>query len=459
MKSHQFYQAINGQGISLTLISIEQYHTFQPDSEAERRTLSALQFGAKIGEIAIIWDKDGSMAKVYLGSGEASDAMALAMGVLKLPPGTYRMTNPVSEHAVSIWALAQYRFDHFQTVLPFPRVLEINPHFMSKVLNKVDAIFLTRDLINLPANILNPEALGVAATELAQLHEAVCQIWVGEELLTHNYPAIHAVGRAAASAPRLIHLAWGDVSHPHVTLVGKGVCFDSGGLDLKNASGMRLMKKDMGGAAHVLGLAKWLMTEQLPIYLQVYIPAVENAVGDQAYRPGDVITMRNGMTVEIDNTDAEGRLVLADALVKACEQPPEILIDFATLTGAARVAVGTEIAAMFSNNDTLAAELQQYGVQCADPIWQLPLYKNYQALFESKIADLLNSSPSPYGGAITAALFLEYFVKSDVNWVHFDIMAWNVSNLPGKPEGGEAMGIVAVGKYLMDQYGSCTSMN
>ena len=330
--------------------------------------------------------------------------------------------------------------------------MAINPQYLPKVVNQADAVFLVRDLINFPPNVLNPEGLGAVATELAETYHAQCQILVGEELLTHNYPAIHAVGRAAASAPRLIHLAWGDASHPHVTLVGKGVCFDSGGLDLKNSPSMRLMKKDMGGAAQVLGLAKWLMSEKLPIYLQVFIPAVENAVSEQSYRPGDVLVMRNGMTVEIDNTDAEGRLVLADALVKACEQPPEILIDFATLTGAARVAVGTEISAMFSNNDALAAEVQSYGVQCSDPIWQLPLFQNYQLLFESKIADIMNSSPSAYAGAIVAALFLQYFVKPEINWLHFDIMAWNIGNQPGKPEGGEAMGVLAVGQYLMDKY-------
>ena len=452
MKSQQFYQPISGNAIPLTLLNIAEYKTFQPCSDSERRTLAVMQFGAKIGEMALIWNEDGALSKVYMGSGEASDVVALATAALKLPPGTYQITNAVSERAVLMWALAQYRFDHFQKVLPLPRVLAINPQYLPKVVNQADAVFLVRDLINFPPNVLNPEGLGAVATELAETYHAQCQILVGEELLTHNYPAIHAVGRAAASAPRLIHLAWGDASHPHVTLVGKGVCFDSGGLDLKNSPSMRLMKKDMGGAAQVLGLAKWLMSEKLPIYLQVFIPAVENAVSEQSYRPGDVLVMRNGMTVEIDNTDAEGRLVLADALVKACEQPPEILIDFATLTGAARVAVGTEISAMFSNNDALAAEVQSYGVQCSDPIWQLPLFQNYQLLFESKIADVMNSSPSAYAGAIVAALFLQYFVKPEINWLHFDIMAWNIGNQPGKPEGGEAMGVLAVGQYLMDKY-------
>lgn len=452
MNSQPFYQPISGHAIPLTLFSTNEYAQTAPFSDTERRTLAVLQFSAKLGEVALIWDEQGELTKVYIGAGEASDATAIAQAVLKLPPGTYQITNAVSEHAVLIWSLAQYRFDHYRNVQSLPRVLAVNPKYVSMVTRKSDAIFLVRDLINMPANVLNPEGLANAASELAETFHAQCQVLCGEELLIHNYPAIHAVGRAAQSEPRLIHLAWGNAAHPHVTLVGKGVCFDSGGLDIKPANFMRLMKKDMGGAAHVLGLAKWLMSEKLPIYLQVFIPAVENAISAQAYRPGDVLLMRNGMSVEIDNTDAEGRLVLADALVKACEQPPEILIDFATLTGAARIAVGTDIAAMFSNNTSLAIEIQNYGVRCSDPVWQLPLFAGYQSMFESKIADVMNSSPSLYAGAIIAALFLQFFVKPEVDWLHFDIMAWNLCSQPGKPEGGEAMGILAVGQYLIDRY-------
>lgn len=452
MNSQPFYQAISGHAIPLTLFSINEYAQFSPHSDAERRTLVVLQFGGKLGEMALIWDEKGELAKVYIGSGEADDAMAIAQVVTKLPPGTYQITNAVSEHAVLLWSLAQYRFDQYQNIQSLPRVLAVNPKYLPTVLRKSDAIFTVRDLINMPPNVLNPEGLAKVACDLAESFRAQCKVLSGEELLIHNYPAVHAVGRAAHSEPHFIHLTWGNPAHPHVTLVGKGVCFDSGGLDLKNAVGMRLMKKDMGGAAHVLGLAKWLMGENLPIYLQVFIPAVENAVSAEAYRPGDVLLMRNGMSVEIDNTDAEGRLILADALAKACEEPPDILIDFATLTGAARIAVGTDIAAMFSNNTSLAMDIQNYGVRCSDPIWQLPLHTGYQPLFESKIADLMNSSASPYAGAIIAALFLQFFVKPEVDWVHFDIMAWNVCSLPGKPEGGEAMGILAVGQYLIERY-------
>lgn len=454
MKAHQFYQVMSdtNHAVPITLLTSTAYAGVTGFSEHEQRMLVGMQFTAKPGEVALLWDKQGHLSKVCIGVGDGTDAAAMAAAVLKLPAGVYHIAHPLSDHAVLLWALAQYQFVQFQKVLPMPRILAVHPESIAAVEAKADAIFTVRDLINMPANILNPETLAGFAEDLAATLQANCQVLVGDDLLIHRYPAIYAVGRAAASAPRLIHLAWGDVAHPHVTLVGKGVCFDSGGLDLKNASGMRLMKKDMGGAAHVLGLAKWMIREELPIYLQVLIPAVENAVGEHAYRPGDVLIMRNGMSVEIENTDAEGRLILADALTKACEHPPELLIDFATLTGAARVAVGTEIAALFSNNDALAAKLQQYGVDCVDPIWQLPLYAGYQSMFESTIADLMNSSTSAYAGATVAALFLQYFVKPDIDWLHFDIMAWNLSNKPGKPEGGEAMGILALGQYLIDRY-------
>lgn len=453
MKSHQFYQAFSKQAISITLFTLEEYNAYSSFSEHERRVLASLQFGAKLGDVALIVNAQGSLDKVYIGAGESSDILAIAYAVMKLPAGSYQLTNTVCERAILAWSLAQYHFDVYQKVASMPRVLEINPKYLPEIIAQTDAVFMVRDLVNMPPNALNPESLAQAVHTLAETHQAQYHVWVGDELLTHNFPAIHAVGRAAASEPRLISLTWGDEAHPRVTLVGKGVCFDSGGLDLKNAVGMRLMKKDMGGAAHVMGLAHWLMTEKLPIRLQVLIPAVENAVSGNAYRPGDVLTMRNGMTVEIDNTDAEGRLVLADALVKACEHNPELIIDFATLTGAARVAVGTEIAAMFSNNDALASEVQEYGIRFLDPVWQLPLFAGYQCLFESRIADVANSSPSPYGGAIVAALFLQYFVQPEIDWLHFDIMAWNVCSRPGKPEGGEAMGLLAVGHYLLERYG------
>lgn len=401
-------------------------------------------FSGKVGEVAYFDEH------VLIGTGKDSIEIALAQAVLKLKPGTYTTNQPVSPRAQLLWSLAQYRFDKFKTVTCSPRVLAVAE--MQSLLNLANAIFLVRDLINTPAQDMDPSGLAEVAKHLAATYQAELNVCVGDDLLTAGYPAIHAVGRAAATAPRLIHLSWGNVQDPKVVLIGKGVCFDSGGLDIKSSGGMRLMKKDMGGAAHVLGLAQWIMETKLPIRLEMMIPAVENAVGPAAYRPGDVLRMRNGMTVEIENTDAEGRLVLADALVKACENKPELIIDFSTLTGAARVAVGTEIAAMFSHDEDLAEGLLTAGQSVVDPIWRLPLFEPYLSMLDSNIADIMNASNSSYAGAITAALFLQCFVDKSIPWAHFDIMAWNVTNKPGKPEGGEAMGLRAVADYLLKRF-------
>jgi len=266
------------------------------------------------------------------------------------------------------------------------------------------------------------------------------------------YPAIFTVGRASYNSPRLIDIQWGDKKAPKLTLVGKGVCFDTGGLNLKPNNGMLLMKKDMGGAAHVLGLAKMIMQANLPVCLRVLIPAVENAISGDSFRPGDIITMRNGKTVEITDTDAEGRLILADALVEACSEKPDLLIDFATLTGAARVAVGTEIAALFTNNDILAKSIASFAQQNNDPIWRMPLYRDYLRLLDSQVADMTNCANTSYGGAITAAVFLQEFLDAEIPWMHFDIMAWNVLPRPGHPVGGEAMGLRAVFEYLRQRF-------
>ena len=392
---------------------------------------------------------------IYIGAGDNSnDALAIASVATNLPTGSYSAQSSLSEAALVAWSLAQYQFDRYKPQQTPPRILAVRAQELPAVLAEADAVYLVRDLINTPANDLGPQELADVTAKIASEHGAEFKQWVGDELLRDNFPAIHAVGRAAAAAPRLLSLVWGDENHPRVTLVGKGVCFDSGGLDIKPSSGMRLMKKDMGGAAHVLGLAQWLMTHRVPIRLHVLIPAVENAIDAQAYRPGDVLAMRNGLKVEIHNTDAEGRLVLADALVKACEEKPELIIDFATLTGAARVAVGAEIAAMFVNNDELADALNQSARETRDPVWRMPLFEGYAEMFSSTVADFSNATDSPYAGAITAALFLQRFITGNIPWVHFDMMAWNVGNKPGKPEGGEAMGVRAVGQYLRAKYSS-----
>jgi len=454
MNAQNFYQtASQDKAIVLILLTKEAFSTHEFECSPELRNNFLLQqFKGGLGEIAVVGDSIGRLDSVYIGQGTGQDVDAIAQAVLKLPQGIYAPHQMLSMRAMVIWSLAQYRFTRYKARETLIRNLIVPQETLHEILAETTSIFLTRDLINTPANDMHPEALIHALHQVADEHHATFEQWVGSQLLQHNFPAVHAVGRAASIEPRIAILTWGDITHPHVTLVGKGVCFDSGGLDIKPANGMRLMKKDMGGAALVIGLAHWLMMQKLPIYLQVIVPAVENAIGSAAYRPGDVLTMRNGLTVEIDNTDAEGRLILADALVKACETKPELLIDFATLTGAARVAVGTEISALFTNDDDLATQMATASHEMRDPLWRMPLFKGYASMNDSTIADLSNSTASSYAGAITAALFLERFITKEISWAHFDTMAWNVSAKPGKPEGGEAMAMQAVARYLMQRY-------
>ena len=455
MKPELFYKTDSlDTNIPLILLSKSQWEQQQElISETHRTQLQGEQFTGELGQYGLVFSSEGRLKTAYVGSGDGNEAQACAFAATVLPGNQcYEAKQTLMPWALLSWSLAQYRFDRYKKQTSTPRSLLISKEESAIILAEAEAIFLIRDLINTPTNDLGPTQLAEQTQRLAKQYQAKFEQWVGDELLKANFPAIHAVGRASSQAPRLLSLTWGEETHPRVTLVGKGVCFDSGGLDLKPSSAMRLMKKDMGGAAHVLGLAQWIMQTQLPIRLQVLVPAVENAVGSDAFRPGDILTMRNGLTVEIDNTDAEGRLVLADALVKACEDKPELLIDFSTLTGAARVAVGTEIAAMFTPDDQFSNDLIQISEQISDPIWRLPLFSGYRALLDSSVADLVNSSPSSYAGAITAALFLQRFVDETVSWMHFDIMAWNVSSRPGKPEGGEAMAIRAIAHYLLSHY-------
>lgn len=456
MQVENFYTAAPDDSHPLILLTVEAISKLPI---VEQNYLSSVQFKGLLGDVCIRCDDSGKMRQVYIGMENDSAAQALMYAVNRLPAARYAVEQTDLPNVAMVgWALAQYVFDHYKPATTDARVLFIPKAKYQDVIAECKAIFLARDLINEPANALTPEALAAVMVGMGQTYGAVVQQYIGEELLAHNFPAIHAVGRAASSAPRLISLVWGEETHPKVTLVGKGVCFDSGGLDIKPSSYMRLMKKDMGGAAIVLGLAQWLMERRLPIRLHVLVPAVENAVGADAYRPGDVLTMRNGLTVEIDNTDAEGRLILADALALACEEQPELLIDFATLTGAARTAVGTGISAFFTNDDHLADDLMKMANITRDAMWRLPLFDEYKELFASSIADMANSSGSPYAGAITAALFLKCFVNTTIPWVHVDTMAWNVTGKPGKPEGGEAMGLQTVGQYLFKRYGGEASI-
>jgi leucyl aminopeptidase len=454
MRAKDFYQTLNQHAIPLHFLPATLCKDgLKQIKDQARQILLGQQFDGGLGKLCFIADEAGKTSRIYIGSGdndEKVDAMALAVKLL--PEGVYVFDEDLKTKEKVAWSLAQYQFDRYKEVKLKPRVLVLSKADEIDVLPEADAIFMVRDLINTPTNDMGPDVLANVVEKLAKTHDALFEQWVGDELLHQNYPAIHAVGRAAHIAPRLLSLTWGKKSDPSVVLVGKGVCFDSGGLDIKPASGMRLMKKDMGGAAHVIGLAALIMTHRLPIHLKVLIPAVENAIDGLSYRPGDVLTMRNGLTVEVQNTDAEGRLVLADALVRASEEKPELIIDFATLTGAARVALGPDVPVFFSNDNKLSEEFLTAGFEVDEPVWRLPLHKPYEAFFKSVVADFANGSELPYGGAIVAALFLNHFVGYDIPWIHLDIMAWNIASKPAQPEGGEAMGLRAVARYLFNKY-------
>tara|TARA_Y100001968_G_scaffold333452_2_gene396346 strand:+ start:354 stop:1727 length:1374 start_codon:yes stop_codon:yes gene_type:complete len=422
----------------------------------EKCLLKPHDFHGEAGEMALIRDKNQCLTHAFIGTGEASSAQALAHASLLLPTARYRLTDKtLSASTLAFWALAQYRYDAFKPCGLTPKILLLDNALLPEVELETTTIFLVRDLINAPANLATPAFLSETMQTLAKNHQATFKQWVGEDLLTHHFPAIHAVGRASIHPPRFLSLTWGNPSHPSLVLIGKGVCFDSGGLNIKPAQGMRLMKKDMGGAAHALGLAHLIMAKQLPVSLTLLIPAVENAIGGDAFRPSDILVMRNKLSVEIDNTDAEGRLILADALAYACEQTPDLIIDFATLTGAARIALGTDIACMFSNEQALADDVLQAAKQTDEAIWQLPLHLPYESLLSSNVADIANSSNTSFAGAITAALFLNKFVLPSTPWLHFDVMAWNLVAKPGKPEGGEALAVRAVFHYLKKRFGHC----
>jgi len=413
------------------------------------------KFRGRAGEFCIVPGEDGLPEQVLAGYDRQDMLWAIADLPSQLPPGEYMLGSSLTEDDTVLvaigWGLGQYRFDQFRehkgTELPALYV----GFDQLRIHSVVDSIALVRNLINTPASHMMPQDLEQVMRRMAERYEADFNVVKGPELLTENFPAIHAVGRASVHTPRLLELNWGDEDDPLVTLVGKGVCFDTGGLDMKPSAGMRIMKKDMGGAAHVLGLANMIMQMELPISLQVLIPAVDNAISGDAYRPGDVLNTRLGKTVEVDNTDAEGRLVLCDALAYAGEFNPDVIIDFATLTGAARVALGTEVPVFFSNNRSLMQKLQVASTTSNELIWNLPLHKPYFQMLKSNVADMMNSG-SGYGGAITAALFLDQFVSDDIPWAHFDVMAWNLRSRPGRPVGGEAMGLLATLEYLEENF-------
>ncbi len=427
MQGSKFYQYNLSQTIPVELVNQKDWDKVAASLDAFHKTqLNWQTFAANNGEVLLLLGTKGQLEKVYVGEQDGKRFNALASAALKLNPGNYHLMNDVSVADLLAWGMAQYKFLRYKVMPVMPKVLSLPTKLYEQVVPRIDAIFRVRDLINTPTEDMGPSALSDVLDSLAQGYHGQFSSIVGDDLLQHNFPAIHAVGRAAVDEPRLLKLEWGKSDHPLVALVGKGVCFDSGGLDIKPASGMRLMKKDMGGAAQVIGLAQLIMHYKLPVRLLVLISAVENAIDARSYRPGDVVRMRNGLHVEIDNTDAEGRMVLADALVYACEQSPRLVIDIATLTGAARTALGTEISALFTNDQALAPELMALGYDWNDPIWPLPLYEGYAPMFDSIIADMANSTSSPYAGAITAALFLKRFITEGIAWAHFDLMAWNI---------------------------------
>jgi leucyl aminopeptidase len=429
----------------------------------ETAWVRATGFTAKPGSTCLVPGDAGGLSRVLLGL--ETDGSVPGRGIWayaglpkSLPAGAYTLVGLDGQAATEAclgWALGTYAFGRFKKVEPVEaRLAWPVSADRGEVLRVATGVSLTRDLINRPANDLGPAELADAARELAERHGAAFSVIVGDDLLEQNYPAVHAVGRASSRPPRLIDIRWGDESHPKVTLVGKGVVFDSGGLDLKPAGGMLTMKKDMGGSAQVLGLASIIMDAKLPVRLRVMVPAVENAVSGDAFRPLDVLQTRKGITIEVGNTDAEGRLILADALAEADSEKPEMILEYATLTGAARIALGTELPAMFSNDDRLANDVLEGGVEAGDPLWRMPLWKPYAAMLKSPVADTSSTGSGGFGGAITAALFLEKFVSRTTPWMHFDLMAWNLSSKPGRPEGGEAMGMRAAWAMLKRRYGN-----
>jgi leucyl aminopeptidase len=459
MQYDTLIQPDNGQAATLIHVTdksrFEAWLALQPD--AVRTAVKAQKFEGGANDIAILPAGKNGEWSVAAGVTDVSapGLWHLAKLADSLPEGVYRLADYDTSEAMLGWMLGQYRYHEYlsEPKLTGPRVLLVKePARIAMAALQAAATALVRDLVNRPAGDLGPNALEAEAKRIAKAHKAEVTVTAGEPLEA-GYPLIHAVGKAAARehAPRLIELEWGDPRHPRVAIVGKGITFDTGGLDIKPSTGMRLMKKDMGGAAHALALAELIMAAHLPVRLHMLVAAAENSISGNAMRPGDIIKSRKGITVEIDNTDAEGRLVLADALTKAIEDKAELIIDFATLTGAARVALGPDLPAMFSNDDSVAIGLLAASKAATDPLWHMPLWAPYMEMLDSDIADTSNSGGG-FAGAVTAALFLQKFVPDNVPWVHLDTFAWRPTSKPGRPKGGEALGLRAVFGYLAETY-------
>lgn len=466
-KTDSFLNNKRNRSITVYAIKKDELQSFLKKQNKETKALiEDLSFGAKSSEVLFLNNKSGQVSTVLCGLGDATELYGLAPAVQKITAAFDKKTlgkisftlikgNLKEDELVHLcagWALSCYQFDAYKDKgKACPKMIWPSGVDKTHVQSLVESIMLIRDLINTPANHMGPDDLEAAARDLAKAHKATVKV-IGDKALKKDFPLIFAVGDSSPRRPRLIDLTWGNAKHPKVTLVGKGVCFDTGGLDLKPSQYMALMKKDMGGAAHALGLARLIMGMKLPVHLRVLIPAVENAVSGVAFRPGDVFKSRKGLTVENTNTDAEGRLILADALTYACEDKPDIVFDFATLTGSARAALGQDIPAMFSNSDVIADNLCKASMAANDLVWPMPLWQPYRKLIESDIADLVNSAKTP-GDLIYSALFLESFVESKTDWTHIDCFAWQSTSKPGQPAGGKDTGMRAVYAYLYDRYG------
>jgi leucyl aminopeptidase len=448
--------------IPITFVTKATWDAVSTDLPAEaRRFAKANGFSAKPGTCLTLPTGDGEIAQVLYGldgeNGGFRDPFRPGQLPGQLPPGVYRFANVENKDArlaALAFALGSYRFSRYRKADALEvRLVPPDGVDVADLTRIAQATALARDLINTPSNDMGPEQLALAAQQLAQRFGAEFNCVVGSELTRQNFPLIHAVGMASPREPRLIDFTWGDPAHPRVTLVGKGVCFDTGGLDLKPSSGMLIMKKDMGGAANVLALAQMVMDAKLKLRLRVLIPAVENAVAGNAFRPLDVFTSRKGLTVEIGNTDAEGRLVLADALALADEEKPDLLIDLGTLTGAARVALGPDLPPFYTSDEELARELALCAKSENDPLWRLPLWPPYDSWLDSKVANVNNAASGTFAGSITCALFLQRFVELAKSWLHVDIFAWTPSAKPARPEGGECQAARAIYKLLSERYG------
>jgi leucyl aminopeptidase len=406
---------------------------------------------------ALMLPGDSGAAAAVIGVADPLDPYSYGHAPYALPARTWTPAATLSADELAAlqlgWGLGSYRFNRYRQPLRAPAQLQL-ASFDDDMLAQLSASLRVRDLVNTPTEHMGPDQLEQVVCEIAERFGARIDVVSGDDLLTHNFPAIHAVGRASHRAPRLIALHWGDDAHPHVAIVGKGVCFDTGGLDIKPADGMRNMKKDMGGAAHAIALAELVMERKLPLRITLLVPAVENAIGPNAFRPGEVVATRQGLSVEIDNTDAEGRVILCDALTYAAEQKPALLLDFATLTGAARIALGPDLPALYSNDESVALRWLEAGVQLRDPLWRMPLWRPYLRYLTSTVADIANGGPSRMAGSITAAIYLEGFVPTGQAWAHLDVYAWNDNDRPGRPVGGEAQGLRSAYALLKAQAGA-----